>query len=461
MALGFQALIGSDIATWKRKNMRREIMYAFPTGASPLCGLLSLLEPDPIDGPEYSWLENRWKEVTTVTVESVGTSANFGGWLPGASGVATATVVLAADDTERLAITTGDEAKFPVGSIIMVTDCVINGGSTTTHVRAQVTAVASGILTLRVFDALTIDNAIGNAGKQVILLGNAQIEGSLSGNSRPLIFPIEITNYNQIFRDSQAFSATTLTQPAEFDKSGFYKTAMRELQLVHMVGLENALLFGSRTKFATTATDAATSATNVRTLGGIYWFLQEWEKSGGGTFGYRPGGSALTAWDDEDKRIVTVPSTGALTEAQFENLLARIFTKKVKCSDEKLLLCGQGVIVALNTYYKDKIVTNKDFAAEHKLGFDLRTIETSHGVLHFRSHPRFNAQSWLKYDGFVLDVGNLRLRPTAGRDTHINQSIHAPDFDGRKDEFFTDVGFEVRFPETHMYLRNFKSITAS
>ena len=468
MAFGFMAATNANFDPWRRASLRREIAYAFPNGAAPLCGLLALADAEPTDGPEFSWLESRYVETKSVTA----LNGTKGAWQETWNGVNETGIALTDGMALFLNITSGDETKFPVNSVIMVVDTIVDGGSAVRHIKARVTDNTSHAGQLAVIitetgitgDAYTVDNNTTNSiGKTVILIGSANYEGSNSSVGRALAHPINPGNYTQIFRNSFAFSRTALQQGLEYDKSGPYKKSARDTSIEHMVGLENALLWGEKYKAtATAATDSTT--TIIRQMGGIHWFLREYERSGGGSTGYRPGGAALTAADwkvdaGADRRIFA--TGGTLTKAEWNLLLERIFKKTTASSSEKLLLCGQGLISTINAHYENRtnITTNKDMQAEHKYGFDIRTLETQHGTLHMKSHPRFNDQSWLRYDGFVLDIPNLKFRPLIGGDTKIRKNIHANDFDGRKDEFLTEASLEVRFPETHAYIRGLTTIS--
>lgn len=460
MAFGFMAATDANFDPWRRKSLRREIAYAYPNGAAPLCGLLSLADVEETDGPEFSWLEQRYVETKTATTAF---NTSYGAFQTAASGgtsVAT-TFALTAGTTYYLAITSGDEVKFPVNSIIMVVDMVMASGNPV-HGKFRVAATATAQLAIVPLETYSINNALANALYTVIGLGTANYEGSNAGVGKALVHPINPGNYTQIFRNSFAFSRTALQQGLEYDKTGPYKKSARETSIEHMVGLENAILWGHRSKNAATAATDST-ATVTRTLGGIQYFLKDWEKgtvANGAQVEWRPGLSDITAtaWTaDEDKRIIL--GGGTMTVDNWGKLLERIFKKTTASSSEKLLLCGQGLLSVINKYYEGKVIVNKDMEAQHKYGFDLRTIETIHGTLHMKSHPRFNDQSWLRYDGFVLDVPNLKLRPLIGGDTKIRKNIHANDFDGRKDEVFSEIGFELRFPETHAYIRNITAIS--
>ena len=452
-----------NFQAFQRRNLRREIAYAYPDGAAPLCGLLALMEPEETDGPEFSWLEQRYVETKSVTVGN-----GAGGAFQVLTGNSVTTAITFTEHTTSyfINITSGDEVKFPVNSVILVVDMVMTTGYVQ-HGRFKVTSnsVAGQLQVTPIETYTAVINTVssGSIGLTVVLLGSANYEGSNSGVGKTLVHPINPGNYTQIFRNSFAFSRTALQQGLEYDRSGPYKKVARETSVEHMVGLENAILWGARSK--TTATAATDSTpTTIRTLGGILYFLRDWEKgtvAEGAQVAWRPGGANITstAWTaDTDKRIIA--AGGSINAATWNSMLERIFKKTTAASSEKLLLCGQGMISAINTYYEGKVTVNKNMSSEHKYGFDMRTVETNHGTLHMKSHPRFNDQTWLRNDGFVLDVPNLKLRPLIGGDTKIRKNIHANDFDGRKDEVFSELGFELRFPETHAYVRNLTAITA-
>jgi hypothetical protein len=110
---------------------------------------------------------------------------------------------------------------------------------------------------------------------------------------------------------------------------------------------------------------------------------------------------------------------------------------------------------------ENKITTNKNFPAEMTYGMHLVSIETVHGTLHFKSHPLFTEHPSFEKAMLITDIGNLRYRPLNDRDTVINDNIQANDLDGRKDEWFTEAGLEVRFPESNMLIQNVNEITVS
>jgi hypothetical protein len=53
----------------------------------------------------------------------------------------------------------------------------------------------------------------------------------------------------------------------------------------------------------------------------------------------------------------------------------------------------------------------------------------------------------------------MGYRPLTDSDTDIEKMIQAPDADKRKDQWLTEAGFEIRFPEAFMYVEDLGGIT--
>jgi hypothetical protein len=60
----------------------------------------------------------------------------------------------------------------------------------------------------------------------------------------------------------------------------------------------------------------------------------------------------------------------------------------------------------------------------------------------------------LQANALFLDLGNLRYRPLSDSDTVFLKGRQANDRDSRKDEWITEAGLELRFPESNMYIKN-------
>jgi hypothetical protein len=49
----------------------------------------------------------------------------------------------------------------------------------------------------------------------------------------------------------------------------------------------------------------------------------------------------------------------------------------------------------------------------------------------------------------ALDMDYLAYRPLSGRDTKLMTNIQAADEDGRRDQYITEAGLELRLPKAH------------
>jgi len=115
-------------------------------------------------------------------------------------------------------------------------------------------------------------------------------------------------------------------------------------------------------------------------------------------------------------------------------------------SDEKTLFACPLLISKINSWAKGKleiIQADKD----RTYGLNIIRYLTPHGMLNIVRHPLF-VQG---YDGLsiALDMDNVKYRPLRGRDTTLRTNIQNNDADGRKDEYLTEAGLEIKLPKTH------------
>lgn len=452
--------------TFAARNGRRQVFYAVPGGAAPLTGLLSLVEPEETDGPEFSWTEQRWREkvLTTVTTGAVFAAAG--------SSTASDPQVAAVGTAVRIYVTASEtSSNWQIGERVIVQS--FKQGTSFVDAHGVISDIGTWADTANSYVEVKFDSAVSfinpssaapNAGRVIMSLGLPNSEGSLSSAARRSTWPIDVYNYTEVFRRKFGFSRTALNQPMFFDKNGKYQSDARDAAVAHMVEIENSLLFGQRAK--TTSDDANFTGTPTikRTMGGILWYLTEYEKANGGVFKYRDGSAAVTANSSDDKLIIDgSASTGAgatITVADWESYEERMFRTTMTSSYEKLLIGGSAFCAAVLKYYEGKVQINRNsMMDENKLQFSFSTVETRNGILHVKSHPRFNALSALRSNGFVLDLANLKFRPMRGADTHLREEVQPNDFDGRMDEYLTEGSLEFRFPESCMYFKNINKIS--
>jgi hypothetical protein len=437
-------LVNSETYSAQRfTNYRRKVFYDYPNGAAPLTGILSMLEGEETNDPKFNWFEKRWKETSTTTASQ---GSSKGPLQTSAQADATDPATWTAD-TEYFVVVASNE-RFRIGHVVKIP--VTTGSTTLTDLKGIVTSIAvSGKLKVRAINTVaSIDNGTTNenVGREVLAIGSAFEEGGVDTTSQVYDLPLEFYNYTQIFRSPFSFTGTSLKTALKFDDSGPYKDKAKQTSIDHVVEIERSLMFGHRHSYVNS------DGLPVRTYGGIIWHLQQWEA--GTTYGV----TASTLDTDDNKRIIT-NSGGTANEKTYLGYLERLFRKTNNRANEKLCLCGSGFLNVISQMYASKSVLNASLPMTETYGMDVVKHRCPFGIVYYKTHPLFNENSTLRYNALFLDVQFMRWRKFPGRDTDILKNRQPNDADYRKDEWFTEGGFEMQFPESNMYLQNVQDFT--
>ncbi len=442
-------------------NARRKIFFSHPNGTAPLTGLLSLADTEETPMPEFSWFEERFVSKRTTT--AAGPTANTVFYTTGTTTTAGATFTPTAGTTYRIYLTSVSELQ--TDDVIVIHRLVM--GSSTIEVQFRIVSVGATFveaMAINTAPAAVTNNASTGVGLQVVLAGSAFAEGSRSRSGR-YKYPSQIPNYTPIFKTAFEMTRTSLKAPLIYDKSGDYKNQLRKNGIDHMAGIEWSLFFGNRR--SETATDPDTGETvSRRFMGGLLWYLKQWEKgtiSNGGAFDYRPSGATdLTTETDwvtyRDKRIIRLGGT-AVSLDQFNEIEALPFQKTNSNDFCKLCLAGPGYIQKINSRLGKEVQVTQ-LRGEQYSGFDFKVTQRNgiNGETYYKSHPLFN-ETEMYNSAFYIDLGHLKFRPLSDSDTDIQQMIQLPDADKRKDQYLTEAGFEIAFPESCMFVDNLGGIT--
>lgn len=440
--------------SFHNRNNRRRIFHDYPVGQFPLTGLLSLMDTEETDSFDFGWWEKRYESPETTVTAAGGSTLPYGT----SAGVNLAAAVALVAGTEYR-IGAADPSEFLVRNQIWVQDVQVSGGGTTS-IKGVVTAVGADYIQFQCSETTaTLVNAVGETGpvgKTIVIIGNAVGEGAsaLSGRFYP---PIRQTNFTQIFRNAFSFTRSVMKQPAEFDKTGLYREKAEDNLRQHMVDIEMAFLFGARRVDNVIENGELVPR---RQTGGILWFLEQWEAANS-LYRGGAGAPALTTNTHDQKRIISASAASEISFSQFNGYLERAFRTTNDKAFEKLFLCGSGFLGAINNYFEGKAQLNKDFASQKVYGMNVVTWETPFGTVHFKTHPLFSRSAALRYNGLLLDVQNLKFRALNDSDTSLLENRQANDFDGRKDEWITEAGLEVSFPESCMYIKNMQSLVTT
>lgn len=435
---------------------RRRIFYEYPNGAAPLMGLLSVTEPEITDKPLFGWFEDRMADQKTTTASI---SAGNGPFSAEGSDTPATAAGFAITANQVIRVRVASSAQFKPNHVVWIRNVLIDNDDTVTDAFIGVVTdiISSTKIEMRMLEAhANVENGDGTGGTEnvvgltVLVIGTANAEGARSGQGI-WTAPRSVSNYTQIFRSPFSFSRTALKAGVKWDKTGTYRDALHKTGLAHMIEMEKAAILGVPTE--TVVENEEGEQVPVRTTGGILHFLRLWEA--GTTYG----NAAATANSDINKRIIKV--NGSINKATWNSYISRAFRVTNNKDYAKLVLCGGGFLEVVNQAYERQIqVTAPQKGGGDSYGMRIHTLETISGTLYLKTHPLFNQISDFYHSALVLDIHNLIYRPLQDSDTKLFKNRQANDADRRKDEWLTEFGLEVRFPESHMFLDNVTGITS-
>jgi hypothetical protein len=456
-------LTSDSLTTYRAENARRRVFYEYPQGRAQLMGLLSTMDSTSVGFDEFGWWEDRYTELRTQSAQA--NSAGPFTDTTGGSGAAGTDLTAAgwgesSGTTIRLFV--DDASLFLERDQVWIKDA--NGTSSSIkQLYGVVDAVwsAQNSIDIRLTETVAnVLNSTANNDLDVFIVGSTSSEAARSRTGN-YTFPIEVKNYTQIFRNSFSFSRNALKLGLRFDKTGAYKTKSKKASLRHMELLERAAIWGRKGKQTVTNDDG--ESVPERTLGGLLWYLEQYEignTSNGGAFDYRVGGTDVSAGDwttADEKRLINV--AGNATEEQFERLIELVFRHTSDDSFEKVCYCGGKFLAALNRYFRKASIKTSKLMETGRFGQNITVWETTQGVLMFKTHPLFNMSEAFRKNGLIIDIGDLEYHPFTDSDTDLLPFRQPRDYDGRKDEWLTEYGLECRYPEGHMYITGLDDIT--
>lgn len=443
-------LIGTEqLSNQRFRHIRRAVFYNYPNGAAPLMGLLSLIDEDtPVYDPEFKWFEDRWPERKDSTAAwaggSIGPFATDAG-----SALTTGDNTLTAGVVYRLQV--GSTQWFRQGATIKIAN--VSNSAATANTADSFVGIVREVLNatqIRFTPVATYTNVSNtsafNIGNEVLIIGSAYAEGAIGSAENPYQIPFQLGSNTQIFRTSFSFTGTELQTSLTFDKTGIYKDKAKKASLSHMIDLEWAALFGVQSKSVDPVSNLPTY-----TSPGVLSYLRAWEATNNNAYG----STGATLNSDDNKRIINIG--GALSEAAYDDYLERLFRVTNNQANEKLCLCGNQFLNVLNKMYKGRATLTTDIPMAGIWGSDIIGHRTSFGTVYYKTHPLYNQNTNMRSNALFLDVNNIKYRPMKNRDTQILRNRQPNDADFRKDEYLTEAGFEVRFPESHMYMTGVSS----
>lgn len=454
-----------QFAATRSENARRSIFWAFPQGRFPLAGLLSLIEEgETITDVIAGWWEERYKTSKSLLAQVSSGKGPFA-----TSVVQNGSPVYTSIDVDftvtvnsTICLFVQDATLFRVRDTVQLMRAIQTGGTTYATYTLVVTQLD---LTNNVIYGYWID--IGTAATTVdvtsnqlvtyaVMTSNATAEGdrSLEGGTT---IPTLIQNFTQISRTPFRMTGSALQIGQRYDQTGPYKKAAKMNALRHMESIESSLFFGVRRQETTTTVDG--EATTRRFMGGIYYYLKQWElqnTNNGGQFDYAIGATSVLAstWQSSDrKRIISV--NGTITKAQWNNLIERAFYRTSNNTYQKLVICAAGFLQVIQDFCENNSIRIHQLnPKDEAFGMRIFRIDTVFGELLIKGHPLFIENPSLRFSAFILDIGNLAWLPLMGRDTNLLKWRQPNDADYRKDEWMGEGTLRVTIPESCMFIDN-------
>lgn len=437
-------------ATYRPKNIRRSVFYMYPNGSAPLIGLLSLMKEEVTNDPEFKWYEKRMVEQrTTMTYISstisfyVLVDSTFQTWT-----AASADFIMVANT--QYGVKVASTTQFRVGQVIKF-NAVVSAVNTECQGRityVDVTNLRLAFVLTKSPSASAITYTAATTGFEVLVIGTAQAEGASSVSSSAALSTLEVyntpvqpANYTQIFTSNWQITGTAGKTAVWFDTRGVDPDLAKEASVNQNRYMEYAFIFGEKVEVTSNVT------TTVRQTGGVLYFLRLWEA--GTTYG----NSVATADTDDTKRIITNAS-GVLSAKTYNKYLERVFRFNRNKQNELLCLCGNGFLNTLAEMYAGKQQFTSMMPADNTFGMKVVAHMTSFGTVYYKTHPIFNLNAVLLFNGLFVDVTCLKYRPMAGRDTTLRKNLQPNNADYVEDGWLTECGLEVDSPESHLYLQN-------
>lgn len=270
---------------------------------------------------------------------------------------------------------------------------------------------------------LTVTRGVGNSGTgvamndndELYIVSSAAMEGDVSKQAKSDT-PSIVTNYTQIVRDPFDESGTLLSTDVVTD-SHDWNYVSKKVGIVHATKIEKIFWFGKPSE---------TGSPAVRTSGGFFYYQGSTNQTDAG---------------------------GTFTETEFWAAAATAFSYG---SDRKLLFASRTVVSVLNQFAQSKIETRQ---GDTTYGLAITDYNTPFGKLSVVHHRLFNQTTVYQGYGAVVDLAALKKvylhgekAPGGSRDTHINEHIEENDRDGRKDEYFSEVGLRIGQPSRHAFI---------
>ncbi len=421
---GFLGMRGDgDWATDQRpKGWREGMLLLFPNGDVSLTAISSKGRSQRVTDPEYNYFT---KTLPVQGADGAQDPATTGNVYTDATLVDLVSTNQVAGQTIYYKVGTASAANhFRDGHTVHLVDKSIDSNNAFGEVTGKATVVAGTYIAIRLLADATSAKLI--LCDYADIAGNVNAEGAFIPDALAYD-PTKRTNFTQIFRTSLDITRTAkLTRLRTGDA---YMEAKREAMLLHGMEIEMSAFLGEKTN--TTGDNGKPKRT---TQGGIS-FIREHQS---GNVLHYPTSHTGVDW------LVN-------GEEWIDTQLELVFRYGRRT---KLAFCGSGALLGIQRLAKQ----SGQFSFTPETGaYGIQVVRwtTPFGTLLLKVHPLFTFRTYRTNSMFIYEPENLSYN-------FITDTIFKKDdglkkggtigYDGTKEEFLTEAGWEWHFPETMMYL---------
>lgn len=413
-----------DLASDERpEDWRAGVLRLWPNGDAPLTALTSMIKSEKVTDPHFHW----WTK--TLPLQRA-TLQNNGVYEDAAcSDAYDASDDYAAGLTVYCKVTIAAAKEFREGHQVLIRDA----SDYTNDINAKVTGIFPMDATYAAI-ACKLLEADGTGNDDLSTADTILVIGSINpmGGDRPValgIAPYELENYTQIFRDSLDLSRTLMETKLRTTNS--YVEAKKDALQLHALGLEKSLIWGKGSVGV-----GSNGKPEYTTNGLLYWIntygtVQDYVADSGVDYAGKTWLEGGEQWLDE----------------HFEEIFRY-------GSSERLAYVGSGAMLGIQRLVK-QLGMMQITPETTTWGTKVRVWTSVFGTVTFQTHPLFSHEVTNRHSMVIFEPANLRWR-------YVTDTRFAPDTlygkgggsgkDGKEEDFLTEAGLEVQFPETGGFL---------
>lgn len=403
-------------------NWRQGILREYPNGVAPLTAILSMMDSEMTDDYLFHWWTKTLPE-ETADVTGIYTDISLSS--------AYTTAARAKDSFLYIKLAAADVVKFREGLTVHLLD----KSDTSKEAYGKITQVvedgADSYLAVKLIQAIESSGATGIDYVRIIGSSNAQ------GAARPksmLNVPTKYNNYTQIFRDPLSLTRTAIQTRLRTVESR--REARREALEFHAIRMEKAFYDSVASE---TIGDNGQPETTTR---GAIPFIKSEAPDNVDSFVRNADVAAGTDW-----------ITGG--KAWLNQQLEVIFRYG---DTEKLGICGSGALAGINNLAETFGTVN---IVPRQVDYGLQVVEwvTPHGILYLMTSPLFTQDITKRNSIMIIEPRKMRFRyiqDTIFKADEEYDEMSSSDFgiDGAEEEFLTEAGLEMHFPNHMGYLED-------